>query len=331
MGILEDGRRERSSFVGVILAAGRGTRMQPFGLSYPKPILPVCNKPLILHQIEMMKEIGIDEVVILIGHRGFEISKELGDGRTLGLQIRYVEQTEMLGIAHAVGRLESALDRPFILFLGDIFFIARDLREMFRVFREQGGGAVLATKEENDPAAIRKNFSVVLSEDGSVTRVIEKPRHAPNRLKGVGLYLFDLTIFDAIRRTPRTAMRDEYEITDSIQVFIDDGYPVRVANVIEDDVNLTTPADLLDVNLRRARLVDPSTLIGPDCRLHASARVENSVIGARVVVKNPISIRNSVVFPDTLLEASGPIEHSIVTPEVIVDCSRPALARGRGC
>ena len=87
----------------------------------------------------------------------------------------------------------------------------------------------MATKEESDPEVIRRNFSLNLREDGTVARVIEKPRYTSNHLKGVGLYLFDTAIFDAVRRTPRTAMRDEYELTDSIQVFIDDGHPVRPA------------------------------------------------------------------------------------------------------
>jgi dTDP-glucose pyrophosphorylase len=297
--------------------------MEPFGERYPKPILPICNKPLIVHQIELMQSLGVRDIAVLLGHRGYEIAKILGDGRQFGANIRYVEQLELLGIAHAVGRLEPYLDRPFLLFLGDIFFIPTDLRLMWEVFREQGGGAVLATKEENDPAAIRKNFSVNLSPDGYVTRVIEKPRHASNRLKGVGLYLFDLAIFDAIRRTPRTAMRNEYEITDSIQVLIDDGHPVRVANAIQEDVNLTTASDLLSINLRQARHRPPHELVGPGCRFHEGVRIEESVIGRQVVIPNPVVISRSVILDDVRLERTEPLENCIVTPEVIVDCSRP--------
>ena len=314
---------KRETLAGAILAAGRGSRMEPLGERYPKPTLPIGNKPLIVHQIELMRSLGIRDIAVLLGHRGFEIAKILGDGRQFGAKIRYVEQLELLGIAHAVGRLEPYVDRPFVLFLGDIFFIPRNLGLMCEVFQQQGGGAVLATKEENDPAAIRRNFAVNLSPDGYVTRVVEKPRFAPNRLKGVGLYLFDLTIFDAIRRTPRTAMRNEYEITDSIQVLIEDGHPVRVANVIEEDVNLTTAADLLAINLRQAHHVPPRELIGADCQLHADVRIVESIIGRDVIVRHPIEITRSVVFDGSRIERTDPIENCIVTPEVIVDCSRP--------
>jgi glucose-1-phosphate thymidylyltransferase len=307
-----------SKYMGAILAAGRGTRMAPFSDSYPKPILPICNKPLIAHQIEIMKSLGITDIVVLVGHKGYEIARVLGNGESLGVSLRYVEQTGMLGIAHAVGRLEPHIDRPFLLFLGDIFFVGADLPQMFARFEEQGGGAVLAMRED-EPEAIRRNFAITLSPDGFVTRVIEKPRHTPNRLKGVGLYLFDLPMFDSIRRTPRTAMRDEYEITDAIQVFIDDGYPVRAVEAVQDDINVTTPADLLRCNLMQARLT-PEAAVIEGARMHDQAQIENCVIGRDVVVRNPIRIANSVLLSGSRIESQSGFDSFIVTPECVVDC-----------
>jgi dTDP-glucose pyrophosphorylase len=312
---------EKKNYIGVILAAGRGRRMAPFSENYPKPLLPVCNKPIIQHHIEIMKSLGITDLVILVGHKGFEISKVLGDGSQLGVSLRYVEQTSMLGIAHAVGRLESHIDRPFLLLLGDIFFIPGDMQSMFTKFEEQGEGAILGTKEEFDPLAIRRNYAIQLNQDGYATRVIEKPRHATNRLKGVGIYLFDLPIFDAIRRTPRTAMRDEYEITDSIQVMIQDGYPVRPANCVLEDVNLTVPADLLRCNLVHASRVPGESLLGPNHRLNEQVQIQNSIIGANVTVKHPIRIANSVIFDNSYVDSKRNFEHFIVTPEAVVDCN----------
>ena len=92
-----------------------------------------------------------------------------------------------------------------------------------------------AVKREPDLQAIKRNFIVMTEPDGKVTRVIEKPRHPRTDLKGCGIYLFDPAFFDAVRRTPRTAMRNEYEITDSIQIFIDDGYRVVGINLYDDD------------------------------------------------------------------------------------------------
>lgn len=308
-------------FIGAILAGGRGRRMFPFSERYPKPLLPVCNKPLIVHQIETMRALGIRDIVVLIGHKGYRLSMVLGDGSAFGVRLRYVEQEEMLGIAHGVGRMEGEIDRPFLLFLGDIFFVPENLEQMFAAFREQRGGAVLAVKDEADPEAIRKNYTAELAADGYVTRVIEKPRHARNRLKGVGIYLFDLTVFDAIRRTPRTAMRDEYEITDAIQVMIDDNLPVRVRQCILDDVNITTPVDLLRCNLIRAKECRGEELIGANTRIHPEASLERCVIGSNVVIENPIPVRNSVILDNTLIDATEGYDGFVLTPDAVVNCN----------
>lgn len=312
---------DAGGYIGAILAGGKGTRMAPFSERYPKPLLPVANKPLIQHQIEMMRELGIVDILLLIGHKGYEISRVFGDGSALGVRIRYVEQTQTLGIAHAVGRFEPYADRPMMLFLGDIFFVPDDLGQMLRRFESQDRrGAVLAAKEESDPKAIQKNFSMVRDGSGRVQRVIEKPRFPPNNLKGVGLYLFDLTVFDAIRRTPRTAMRDEYEITDSIQVMIDDGHHVSVSCCIREDINVTTPRDLLRCNLLQAAAAREQVVMGADVALAPGATLERSVVGSHVAVQHPISIRDSLVFEHTLVACTTDIEYSIVLPDCIVDC-----------
>ena len=77
---------------------------------------------------------------------------------------------------------------------------------------------------------IKRNVAIVEQEKGSarVRQVIEKPRFVRSEIKGCGIDLFDLHVFDAIRRKPRTAMRDEYEITDSIQIMINDGYTIKI-------------------------------------------------------------------------------------------------------
>lgn len=312
-----------SRYIGAILAGGKGTRMGPFSERFPKPLLPVANKPLIQYQIEMMRALGIRDVLLLIGHKGYEIARQFGDGSALGVRIRYVEQTQTLGIAHAVGRLEPLVDRPMLLFLGDIFFLPGDLGEMLACFERQGGGAVLAAKVD-EPRAIQKNFAMLLDADGRVRRVIEKPRHPPNDLKGVGLYLFDPVVFDAIRRTPRTAMRDEYEITESIQVMIDDGHHVGVARCIEDDINVTNPRDLLRCNLLEAHRAGRQVMLGEQVTLAEGVRLDRAVLGSNVIVRHPIAIRDSVVFDNTEVAGHEDLDHVIVLPDCIVDCKYDA-------
>lgn len=312
--------------LGVVLAAGKGSRIQPLNLYMPKPLLPVCNKPIIQYQLQDMARIGVEDVIIVVGHLKEEIISYFGNGSFLGLRIRYVEQREALGIAHAVAQLENEVDSPFILFLGDIFLVPKNLQAMERMFWERRAGAVLAVKREKNPEYIRRNFAVILHASGTVTRVIEKPRYLTNNLKGCGVYIFDLAIFDAIRRTPRTAQRDEYEITNSIQILIDDGYPVYPAEVIDWDMNITFACDLLECNRNQLKRLGEPYLVGPHARIDPGAVLQGSVLGAGVTVDRPIVIKDSLVFPAVHINQSQDIERMLLTPDLAIHCA--ATSRG---
>lgn len=302
--------------MGVILAAGKGTRMQPFSERYPKPILPVLGRPLIAHQLAKMVSLGIEDVVIVIGHLGHEVVRTLGDGAAFGLRLRYVEQGETLGIAHAVSRLEPHVDRSFFLFLGDIYFATADLASMVaRLHQPDPAHAVLAVKREADPEAIKRNFTVMVGGDGRVTRVIEKPRFPRTDLKGCGIYLFDPSFFDAVRRTPRTAMRNEYEITDAIQIFIDDGYRVEAAAVIHEDLNLSFARDLLDLNLHLLDESGQGVLLGRDVVVHEGARLERCILMDGAIVDHPVQMRDVLMFPSARLQHARDLNKAILTAD----------------
>ncbi|MBC7261313.1 MAG: NTP transferase domain-containing protein [Chloroflexi bacterium] len=307
--------------LGVILAAGKGSRIQPLNLYLPKPLLPVCNKPIIQYQLEDMREIGVRDVIIVVGHLKEEIISYFGDGSSLGLRIRYVEQHETLGIAHAVAQLEHVVDSPFILFLGDIFLVPKNLQSMERMFWERRAGAVLAVKREKNPEYVRRNFAVILHASGTVTRVIEKPRYVTSDLKGCGVYIFDLAIFDAIRRTPRTAQRDEYEITNSIQILIDDGFPVYPAEVIDWDMNITFACDLLDCNCNQLQRLGKPYLVGQNTTIHPDAILEGSVLGDNVTVEHPIRIKDSLILSGSRVTSTQDLYRVLITPEVSIECA----------
>jgi dTDP-glucose pyrophosphorylase len=316
------------TFQGVILAAGKGTRMRPFSEHYPKPILPLGGKPLVAHQLEQLVGLGVRDVVIVIGHLGHEVVRSLGDGSRWGVRIQYVEQEETLGIAHAVGRLERHVHAPFFLFLGDIWFETENLESMAARLRDGAddrADAVLAVKREPDPEAMRRNFAVLTDGSARVHRVVEKPRHPRTDLKGCGIYLFDQTFFDSVRRTPRTALRDEYEITDAIQIFIDDGYRVEAAEVIRNDLNLSYPKDLLDLNLRWLTKHGLDRLIGERVELAEGVHIENSVVMDDVVVERGITIRDSLVFPGVRVTTDRDLVRAILTPEHEIRAEDPPV------
>jgi len=293
--------------------------MGPFGEETPKPITPVCNRPLMSYQLEHLRSLGIEEVIVVIGHLGHRITQVLGDGSAYGVRIRYVEQQKRLGLAHAVGQLERFIHSPFVLFLGDLYFQLDDLPRLLREYEAHDAAAVLAVKEERErPEDIKKNFSVLLHEDETVRRVIEKPRHIENTLKGCGLYLFDQRIFDAIRRTPRTAMRDEYELTDSIQILIDFEYPVRIARVVQWDVNLTFIGDLIECCRLELRRRGEQRLVGEGCTLADGVTLEETVVGDRARITQPVRLERCVVLPDSVLDDGRDYTDAVVTPRGVL-------------
>ncbi|TAK35116.1 MAG: hypothetical protein EPO21_07325 [Chloroflexota bacterium] len=312
-------------FCGVILAAGVGARIQPLSFDTPKPLLPVCNKPIMQHQIEELRALGIRDFYVVVGHLKERIIETFGDGSSLGVNITYVEQKAPLGIAHAVAQLERHVTRPFVMYLGDIFLVLHDLEQTLRSFLLSRAGAVLTVRREEDPELIKRNFAVIIDEYDRVTRVIEKPRHARSNLKGCGLYVFDLAIFDAIRRTPRTAMRDEYEITTAVQILIDDGHPTYCAEIVDWDMNVTYPHDLVVCNLRRLLSYPESSCVGREVLLHPQASIENSVLGDGVVIENGIRIADSVILPHSVVSARDDLRGVLITPGAMFQCPPQAV------
>lgn len=308
----------KEKIVGVILAAGKGTRLTPLNITYPKPLIPICNKTIMEYQIELMRSQGIKEIIIVVGHLKETIINYFKQGKDFGVKITYVEQESMLGIAHAVSRLEKYITTPFLLFLGDIFFVPKNFSQLFDSFRKTKASAVLAVKKELDKEAIQRNFSVLLKSKKSkmVKQVVEKPRYTVNQLKGCGMYLFDLAIFDAIRQTPRTAMRDEYEITTSIQMLINEGNPVRIAEVVQWDNNMTFPSDILHCNLQQLSLLKKNNCISKSAKINKKADVSNSVIGDNVEIKYPIKIKDSVIFSGAKVNMKNDLKRWIITPRI---------------
>ncbi len=306
--------------MGVILAAGKGTRMRPFSERWPKPILPVLGVPLMAYQLRMMAGLGVRRVVVVIGHLGHEVVRALGDGSEWGVQIRYVEQEETLGIAHAVSRLEPHVDRSFFLFLGDIYFDTENLGSMLDRFRAGRLGGVLACKREPNLEAIKRNFVVMTDAEQVVYRVVEKPRHPRTDLKGCGIYLFDQAFFDAVRRTPRTAMRNEYEITDSIQIFLEDGYRVEAAEVVKADMNVSYPADLLELNLRLMQQRGAEQHVDPTVRLGAGATLTRCVAMAGAEIGAGAQLGECLLFPNARVPAGKVAQRSIFTPDAEIRC-----------
>lgn len=307
-------------FEGVILAAGRGTRMAPFSERFPKPLLPIGNRPLIHHHLEYLRDLGVKRVFIVIGHLGHEIALDVRRGEALGVQVEYVEQDRAHGIAHALMQVEARITKPFVLVLGDIYFELDRRINPLQCMQDEGATGFLAVMREADPKLLQRNFAVHMGDDGRVRRVIEKPRFPNSQWKGCGIYAFDPSFFDAVRRTPRTAGRDEFELTSAIQLFIEDDARVVARPIVQRDINLTFSYDLLLANLHHTRELGAAGLIAPEVEIHPRAQLDRCIVGPGARITTPVTMHRTLVFPGAQVSYTNPLDRAILTGDHLVDC-----------
>src|SRR5216683_2654919 len=272
---------------GLILSGGRGTRLRPITFTSAKQLVPVANKPILFYGIEALAASGISEIGIVVGDTKQEIRDAVGDGSRFGIAVTYIEQEAPLGLAHAVLVSEPFLGTdPFCMYLGDNLIRER-LEPLVTRFRD------------------------------------EKPKDPPSNLGLVGVYMFDATIFKAVKAIKPSA-RGELEITDAIQWLIDQGYLVR-PHVIEgwwkdtgklEDM-LEANRIILDTLLPRTdgTVVD-SEIVGRVV-IEAGARVIKSTVRGPAIIGRDAVIESAYVGPftsigDRVVLRASEVEHSII-------------------
>ena len=286
-----------SQCMGAILAAGRGSRMGETARRVPKPTMLVGDAPVIAHQVRAMRAVGIRTVFVVVAEGGEGVMRDALEPHCPGMEIHYVEQAKPLGSANAVGRLAGLFDEPFVLLLGDYYVedSPQVLERLLAAARRVGGSSTLA-KEEPNPRLLREACAVETDEDGRVTRIVEKPVRPVTRLKGCGYYVLQPEFFDAVRCTPRTALRDEYELTHALDLFVQRGNPVAVVEAQARDTNLTRPVDVLQCNLEWLKRRGLDYYVAPDVELPAGVRLDRCVIGSGVRLHDVSELREVVAF-----------------------------------
>ena len=153
----------------VIMAGGKGTRVSSIASDIPKPMIPICGKPILEHQIECLKRNSLTEIILVIGHLGQHIKDYFGDGKRFGCNISYYNETEPLGTAGALYKLKHLSD-DFILLNGDVIFDI-DFSRMINFHREKKAHVTLAVHPNNHPYDSAVLFS---NSDNQVTRWLNK-------------------------------------------------------------------------------------------------------------------------------------------------------------
>ena len=197
---------------GIVLAAGKGTRLYPMTKPVSKPLLPVYDKPLIYYPIAVLMQAGIREIMVIVPPGETDTFKALlGDGSQYGVEMHYAEQPVPRGIADAllIGR-EFVGDDSVCLVLGDNIFYAPTLSNTLKKAKKNNAGATVFGYWVENP----RPFGVVeFDKDGKAISIEEKPRYPKSNYIIPGLYFYDNQVME-IAANLKPSARGELEITD---------------------------------------------------------------------------------------------------------------------
>ena len=289
----------------IILTAGEGTRMRPLTTTRPKTMLITGGKPLIQYNIESLRDAGIKDITLVVGYKKEVIEDYFGDGSEYGVNITYAVQEGQLGTAHAIGSAEEYIDESFIVLNGDIivsYDLIRNLIEKYATRTSNNVKAVLTLIEVDDPSS----YGIVSTENGKITEIIEKPsvEDAPSNLANAGIYLFSPEIFDAIRKT-ELSKRGEYEITDSLDIELSEGWEILGLISNEKWMDVGRPWELLECNQDFLEKMDDSIEgeIEDNVTIHGPVHLgKGSIIRSGCYIQGPVFIgENCDVGPNTYL------------------------------
>jgi glucose-1-phosphate thymidylyltransferase len=205
---------------GVILAGGIGSRLFPLTRVTNKHLLPVYDRPMIFFPIQTLVNAGIRDILVVTGGQDAgDFLRLLGNGKDFGLKhINYTYQEGEGGIADALRLAEYFADADKIcVVLGDNI-IETNIIAACAQFKKQERGAHIILKEVADP----ERFGVPAFEGGRIVRIEEKPKEPKSRYAVIGIYMYDATVFDRIRKL-KPSRRGEFEITDVNNQYLADG------------------------------------------------------------------------------------------------------------
>lgn len=299
-------------FKAVIPAAGEGRRLKPHTHTTPKILLHVAGKPIIGHIMDRLLPAGPDEVCVVVGAQGEQIRNYLESGYKC--RFSFVTQENPRGLGDAVYRARPRFSgEPILVLLGDTI-VDLDMSEMV------GPDNVIGVKSVPDP----RRFGIVEETSGLVRRLVEKPEHPQSNLAIVGVYFLQDSgrLFSAIERliAEKRMTRGEYQLTDALQLLLEDGLPMKT-KLIEHWLDCGTRDAMIDTNrhlLSRNGYFGPrpNTVVIPPVFIHDSAKIECSVIGPNVSVGAEAEILGSVIR-DSIINDRVTVENSLLEGSIL--------------
>jgi NDP-sugar pyrophosphorylase family protein len=301
----------------VILAAGKGSRLNPITLNRTKAMVPILGKPIVERVMETMVENGVREFIMVISREDGEVGKYFREQSALNANIQFVVQPERLGMANALSLAAPYIHDTFVMSACDNLTPVEHVAQLLNSHRDGRANATLSLMEVDDSVISRTG--IVDMQNGNIVRIVEKPalEEAPSHIASLPLYVFSPKLLDYLPEI-KPSSRGEYELQDAIQLLIErDG---RVTGVLTPTrQQLTNASDLLSLNRhylttggdtpllapqsvgKHTHLITPlrieeKTTIGPGCVIGPRVYIErNCKIGADVLIKDSVILRNTEI------------------------------------
>ncbi|DAC65303.1 TPA: NDP-sugar synthase, partial [Candidatus Thalassarchaeaceae archaeon] len=282
----------------VVLAGGFGTRLRPWTETIPKPLLPILDKSMIEHVLDVLPESQVDKVLIAAGY-GVEQMRKHFEEISLPYEVVIVEETEPLGTGGAIANCREHLSGgTFCVINGDLITSLK-VEEMLEFHKQNGGIATISLWEVEDPS--RFGVADYKEDTGKIMRFQEKPaiEDAYSNLINAGTYILEQEIFDFMPDEAHSIERDIYEKiaeTGALNgfpfegMFVDAGTPTSFVEASQACINSGRFA---------TGQVSGDSWIGDGCENFGEAI--GSSLGSNVTVGEGSSIQNSVILEGAII------------------------------
>jgi mannose-1-phosphate guanylyltransferase/phosphomannomutase len=318
----------------VIMAGGEGTRLRPLTSNAPKPLLPLVNKPMMEHIVDLLAQHGIDEIVVTVAFMANAIRNYFGDGSEFGVKMTYATEETPLGTAGSVRNAMEHLTERFLVISGDVLTDV-DLSAIVRFHDEKKAMATIGLVHVENPL----EFGIVITkEDGTIERFLEKPTWGQvfSDTINTGIFVLEPEIFDYI--APDQPVDFSSEVFPKLLAegralygAIADGYWEDVGtldayisahrDILDEKVRVNVPGFELGDGVRLGEgaeihpdaIITGPAVIGDNCRIEAGAKLGKYVVlGANVRVRSDALLERTVVHDNAYLGESVRLRGTVI-------------------
>jgi mannose-1-phosphate guanylyltransferase / phosphomannomutase len=318
----------------VVMAGGEGTRLRPLTSNQPKPMVPIVGKPCMEHILELLREHGLNDVIVTVAFLPQAIRGYFGDGETLGMEIGYSVEESPLGTAGSVRHAAKQLEETFLVISGDALCDV-DLSQLVAFHRERGAAVTIGLKAVENPL----EFGIVVTdEEGRVERFLEKPSWSQvfSDTINTGIYVLEPEV---LRHVPTDRPYDFskelfpylLDMGRPIYGFPMDGYWQDIGNLDQfrqanfDALDEKVRLDISGIRIRGnvwlgegvevgdLDQVEGPAYVGNYCRIAPSASV-----GAHTVLSNSVTLRERTRVVRSVVDASTHIGRSALVEGAIL-------------